>query len=125
MDMRGEIFQKVFYITNSSRPLVVHLTVLLQSWGSRKIDAEVDRQIAEQHRSATSLTNRAVLLVSSALIFVSIPKDGDGSGWAYTCALIVALVAAGLGAAALFVRPKSGVAKIERLEEQLVGKAET
>lgn len=88
------------------------------------IDAEVGRQLAEQARSEAALTNRAVLLVSSALIFVSIPKGGDGSGWAYALALFAALIGAVLGVLALFSWSKSTAAKIDSLEEQLVGKTE-
>ena len=88
------------------------------------IDAEVDRQLAEQARSESALTNRAVLLVSSALIFVSIPKGGDGSGWVYACALGAALVGAVLGVLALFSWSKSTTAKIDSLEAQLVGKTQ-
>ncbi|MHC9845179.1 hypothetical protein ACQX07_12000 [Corynebacterium diphtheriae] len=42
------------------------------------IDSEVNRQLSDHIRSATSLNNRAALLVTSSLIFVSIPKNGDG-----------------------------------------------
>ena len=38
------------------------------------IDTEVNRQLSEQIRSAESLINRAVLLITSSLIFVSLPK---------------------------------------------------
>lgn len=88
------------------------------------IDTEVDRQLAEQTRSEAALTNRAVLLVSSTLIFVSIPKDGDGSGWSYTLALAAALAGAVLGGIALFSKSKSTTAKVDSLEKQLLGATE-
>lgn len=88
------------------------------------IDAEVERQLRDHVRSAGALTNRAALLVTSALIFVSIPKEGDGSGCWYASALICGVAAAILGVIALFFRPKNQEVKLDSLESQLVGETE-
>lgn len=88
------------------------------------IDSEVGRQWADHVRSAGALTNRSALLVTSALIFVSIPKEGDGSGCWYQLALVCGVLAAILGVGALFFRSKAPAARVDRLEAQLVGKSE-
>lgn len=88
------------------------------------IDSEVNRQLSDHIRSATSLNNRAALLVTSSLIFVSIPKNGDGNSCWYGLALIFGVIAAILGAIALFFRSKGQELKLSSLEAQLVGKTE-
>lgn len=88
------------------------------------IDTEVNRQLADHVRSAGALTNRAALLVTSALIFVSIPKGGTGDGWWYTIAICSAVIAAVLGVVALFFRPTRQETKLDSLESQLAGVTE-
>lgn len=88
------------------------------------IDTEVDRQLSDQNRSASSLFNRAALLITSSLIFVSIPKVGDGSGFWYGSALVFGLLASILGVVALFFRSNVDELKLSSLEDQLVGMTE-
>lgn len=88
------------------------------------IGSEVDRQWEDHVRSAGALTNRAALLVTSALIFVSIPKEGEGSEVWYRLALVWGVVAAILGVVALFFRPKVSAANVDSLEAQLANKSE-
>lgn len=88
------------------------------------IDSEINRQLSDHIRSATSLTNRAALLVTSSLIFVSIPKNGDENNCWFALALAFGMSAAILGVIALFFHPKSQELKLSSLEEQLVGKTE-
>lgn len=83
------------------------------------ISSETDRQLAEQARSAGALTNRAALLVTSALIFTSIPKDGDGNIWWYRSALLCGVLAAICGVIALFFRTSIQEVKLSSLERQL------
>lgn len=90
----------------------------------KAIDSEVDRQLVDHARSAGALTNRAALLVTSALIFVSISKEGNGAeGW-YQAALVLGAIAAVVGAVALFYRPSLNEVTASRLEAQLVGKSQ-
>jgi|GEM_PF-4901418 len=88
------------------------------------IDAEVNRQLSEQIRSAESLINRAVLLITSSLIFVSLPKLGDGEGCWYTLALVCGVLASIFGVTALFCHSKGQETKLSSLEDQLAGKSE-
>lgn len=87
------------------------------------IDSEVDRQLSEHTRSAESLINRAALLITSSLIFVSIRKIGDGEGCWYTSALLCGLLASILGVTALFCHSKGQELKLSSLEVQLAGKS--
>lgn len=88
------------------------------------IDTEVNRQLSEQIRSAESLINRAVLLITSSLIFVSLPKLGDGEGCWYTLALVCGVLASILGVTALFFHSKGQETKLSSLEDQLAGTSE-
>lgn len=85
------------------------------------VDREVDRQTDQHNRVSQSVSTRAALLVTAALIFVSFPREEDAGGppCLYATALICALVGALCGVFALLSKPKGEEASLAHLEEEL------
>lgn len=68
----------------------------------RLAEAETDRQLAEETVTGNSITNRATLLLTTAVIFVGVSHKGEGLGGAETLSAISGLCASLFAVRTLF-----------------------
>lgn len=83
------------------------------------IDEEVNRQLSSHAETASALTTRTTLLISTAVIFVSLPTTEDSNTLAHILSSLFALIGAGLGLWSLYRKQYGKEADLEALETAL------
>jgi len=100
---------------NSSEAYPSEIRPVLES-----IDREVDRQTDLHAKHSSAVSTRAALLVSTAVIFVSLPKADSAVGaCTYNLALAFASVGAVCGVLALLRYSKGEEVSLRHLEKEL------
>lgn len=83
------------------------------------VEQEATRQMNSHSRTASAVDTRAALLVSTAILFVALPKNGSSTGCAYTVAVIFALIGACMGVIALFTKRRGEEIDLQKIESEI------
>lgn len=83
------------------------------------IDRELDRQLAAHAKTSDAIATRAALVVSTAIVFVSLSRDAQESSCAHVFALILSAVGMVVGVWALLLNRSGEEIDLEGAVEKL------
>ena len=89
------------------------------------IDRELDRQLAAHAKTSDAIATRAALVVSTAIVFVSLSRDTQEGSCVHTFALILSAVGIILGVWALLLNRSGEEADLEESVKELENASST
>ncbi|OFT34647.1 hypothetical protein HMPREF3169_05235 [Corynebacterium sp. HMSC08C04] len=81
------------------------------------VEEETNRQLSEETVTGNSITNRATLLLTTAVIFVGVSKAGNALGAAETATAVFGLLASLCAVVTLFSGTKVGDTNLDKLDK--------